>query len=266
MIEADGQRLNTAVAVSLPSRVDHAQADLHRHGLVTLEGVIPTEWLSAARTEVNDYLARHGWREHSLVYGDSWECPTIAALAEDQRVEAFLHSLTSFPESESDYAGYQQRVLRILDGSDADTPPFDWHYDANAVTMLVPIVVPADGAGQVAIFPDHRPHRRWAALSAAERLLVHKQIYGRRMRRRYQGDPSAFTIPLRPGDAYLFRGYRALHAVLPWANDTLRVTLVLQYGHPYGREGSLVRAVRARRDAKRKRRTSADQLMRNRAQ
>ena len=256
MIETQGRPHNAAIAASLASQIGRARADLDRHGLVSLSGVIPAGWLSAVRTEVNAYLAHHGRGEHSLVGGAFSECPTIAALAEDRRVETFLHSLTSFPEStESEYAGYQQRVFRILDGSGVDTPPFDWHYDANAVTMLVPIVVPADGTGGVAIFPDHRPHRPWAMLSAAERLLVHNQMYGRRMRRRYRRDPSAFTIPLTPGDAYLFRGYRALHAVLPWPEDTLRVTLVLQYGHPYGAEGSLVRAVRAWRDTKRKRRT-----------
>jgi len=256
MIETHGPGHNGAVAAALESHLGHAKADLDRRGLVSLDGIIAAEWLAAARSEVAAYLARHGQREHNLTDVDFWECPTIAALAEDRRVETFLHSMTSFPESAgSDYAGYQQRVLRILDGSDADSPPFDWHYDANAVTMLIPIVVPADGTGRVAIFPDNRPHRPWATVSAAERLLVHNHMYGRRMRRRYEGDPPAFTLPLVPGDAYLFRGYRALHSVLPWPTDTMRVTLVLQYGHPYGREGSVFQAVRAWRDTKRKRRT-----------
>ena len=246
-----------AVAANLASHTGNAKADLDRHGLVTLDGVIPQEWLAAARAEVEAYLAEQGRREHSLVDVDSWGCPTIEALAKDPNVETFLHSLTSFPKSAGpDYAGYRLRVLRILDGSGVDSPPFDWHYDANAVTMLVPIVIPADGTGRVALFPDHRPHRPWATLSAAERLLVHNRMYGRRIRRRYEADPAAFTLPLVPGDAYLFRGYRALHATLPWPKDTLRVTLLLQYGHPYGREGSFVQTIRAWRDSKRKRRTN----------
>ncbi|BBY96087.1 hypothetical protein MGALJ_57560 [Mycobacterium gallinarum] len=265
MGETQVQRHTEAVAANLASHASHAKADLDQHGLVSLRGIIAAEWLAAARGEVDAYLARYGRREHNLTNADSWECPTIEALADHLRIETFLHSLTSLPESaEFGYAGYQQRVLRILDGSNVETPPFDWHYDSNALTMLVPIVVPADGTGQVAIFPDHRPHRRWAALSAAERLLVHNQMHGRRMRQRYEDDPTAFTIPLVPGDAYLFRGYRALHSVLPWSKDTLRVTLVLQYGRPYGAEGPVIRAVRRWRDTKRKRRTT-DLLAHNRA-
>ncbi|MET0699538.1 MAG: hypothetical protein ABWY93_07715 [Mycobacterium sp.] len=227
-----------------------------------MNGVITPEWLAAARGDVEGYLARHGSGEHSLVDPDParWECPNIADLATDGGVESFLHSLTSLPDGPQGYAGYRQRVLRILDGSGLDSPPFDWHYDANAVTMLVPIVIPDDGSGHVAIFPDHRPHRRSAALSAAERLFVHNKIYGRRLRRRFDGDPAAFTVPLVPGDAYLFRGYRALHATLPWAPGTLRVTLLLQYGHPYGPEGAVTQAVRARRESIRKRRSGAAPL------
>jgi hypothetical protein len=44
---------------------------------------------------------------------------------------------------------------------------------------------------------------------------------------------------------------------LPWPSNTLRVTLVLQYGHPYGAEGSLVKAMRARRNSIRAHRTGA---------
>lgn len=256
MVNTRAPRQSDAIAASLATQHGRARHTLDRKGLVSLDHVIPQQWLTSARVEIDGYLAGHGSGEHSLIDTDRWECPTITDLATDERVEAFLHSLNPVPESVTPgYRGYRQRVLRILDGSAVDSPPFDWHYDANAVTMLVPIVVPADGMGRLAMFPDHRPHRRWATLSALERLLTHNSIYGRLLRRRYERDPSARTVPLTPGDAYLFRGYRALHATLPWPKDTLRVTLLLQYGHPYGAESPAVQAVRAWRDAGRKRGT-----------
>lgn len=254
MTETRSGRRSDVIAAQLAGHVSHTRHDLDRTGLVHLGGVIPADWLAAARADIDGYLARHGSGEHSLLDTDDWECPTISEFAQDERVEAFLHGLTSL-STEPGYAGYRQRVLRILDGSAIDSPPFDWHYDANAVTMLVPLVIPDDGSGHVAMFPDHRPHRRWATLSAAERLVVHNKSYGRRLRRRYEDDPEAFTLRLTPGDVYLFRGYRALHATLPWPRETLRVTLILQYGHPYGPEGSVVQAVRARRQLFRTRRT-----------
>lgn len=247
--------MRDTVAAHLAGHQNHTRDDLDRDGLVRLAGVIPPDWLAAARSDVDGYLTRHGLGEHSLTDTDDWDCPTIAGLATDERVEAFLHAQTGFNDAgHSGHGGYRQRVLRILDGAALDSPPFDWHYDANAVTMLIPIVIPDDGSGHVAMFPDHRPHRHSATLSAAERLLVHNKAYGRRLRRRYDSDPAAYTLKLTPGDVYLFRGYRALHATLPWPQNTVRVTLLLQYGHPYGPEGSLVQAIRRRRNSLRKRR------------
>lgn len=257
MAEIREQRRSGVVAANLARHLGHTRADLDRTGLVRLSGVIAPEWLSAARTDVEGFIGRHGSGEHSLIDTDEWDCPTIAELAVDERVEAFLHSLAPAELSAlPGFAGYRQRVLRILDGSALDSPPYDWHYDANAVTMLIPIVVP-EGAGDLALFPDHRPHRRSATVGAVERLLVHGRSYGRRLRRRFDRDPAACTVRLTPGDAYVFRGYRALHATLPWPTDTLRVTLLLQYGHPYGAEGRLMQAVRTRRNAIRRRRTAA---------
>jgi hypothetical protein len=250
------QRRSSEIAANLSCHENHAFGGLDRHGLVRLSDVVPRDWLAAARADIDNYLAVHGSGEHSLVDTNRWGCPTITELAVDERVESFLHSL-AFPQGvKPGFAGYRQRVLRILDGSAVDSPPFDWHYDANAVTMLVPIVVPDDGSGHLAMFPDHRPHRRWATLSAAERLLVHNKLYERSLRRRYDSDPSAFTVQLEPGDVYLFRGYRALHATLPWPSNTLRVTLLLQYGHPYGAEGRILQAIRERRNSHRKLRTA----------
>ena len=254
MISLRDDLLCGAIAANLAGHEDHIRADLDGTGLARLPGAVTQEWLAAARADIDAFVARHGSGEHSLVDTDRWECPSIAALATDGRVQAFLHTQSALPK-DARHAGYRQRVLRILDGAAVDSPPFDWHYDANAITLLVPIVVPDDATGHLALFPDHRPHRRWATLSAAERLIVHNPIYGRWMRRRYDRDPAAHTLSLRPGDAYLFRGYRSLHATLPWPKDKLRVTLLLQYGYPYGPEGRGLQAIRDKRNSARKQRT-----------
>jgi len=246
----------STVATNLGRHRDQARADLDREGVARLPGVVPADWLASARADVAAFLAHHGPGEHSLIDAQVWMCPAIAALATDDGVEEFLDSMAFPGGAAPDHGGYRQQVLRILDGSGVDSPPFDWHYDANALTLVVPIVIPDDGSGHLALMPNHRGHRRLASVSAAERLLVHNDIYGRRLRRRYDRDPAAYTVHLKPGDTYLFRGYRTLHATLPWPAGTLRVTLVLQYGHPYGSEGPVLRAVRTRRTLTRSRRRS----------
>jgi len=159
MAEPREHQENPAGLANLADRTSRVRKELERHGLVRIQDVIAPEWLALARRDVDRYLSRYGSGEHSLIDTDCWQCPNIAEFATDERIEAFLHSLMSVPmAARPGYGGYKQRVLRILDGSAVDSPPFDWHYDANAVTMLVPIVIPDHGAGQLAMFPDRRPH------------------------------------------------------------------------------------------------------------
>ncbi|TPG34549.1 hypothetical protein [Mycolicibacterium hodleri] len=64
-----------AIAANLAMPDRHTRDDLDRTGLVRLEGVIPPEWLAAARADVDRFIARHGSGEHSMVDTDRWECP-----------------------------------------------------------------------------------------------------------------------------------------------------------------------------------------------
>ena len=59
-------------------------------------------------------------------------------------------------------------------------------------------------------------------------MLVHNDIYGLRLRRRFDADPAAFTLHLAAGDVYALRGDRSLRATLPSPTDTLRVTLLAE--------------------------------------
>jgi hypothetical protein len=235
------------VVAELASKTNQTRETLDRDGIARIAGIVDQDWIAVARGEIARYLAEHGPGDYDIVDPSQWECPQITALADDPRLEAFLDSMMpAGPPDPRQSGGYDRRTLRILQGTGGvHCRTHFWHYDGCALTMVLPIIVPDDGTGQLAAVPQSRPHRRSATISAVERVFVLNKIYRHWMRRRFERSPSKYTFPLAAGDAYLFRGYRTSHAALPWPPGVIRVTVVLHYGHPYGPEGRMLRAGRA---------------------
>jgi hypothetical protein len=230
------------VLVDLAAWADRSRETFDTEGILWMSGAVSEQWLRDARDEAHRYIAHHGSGDHDLADPSRWDCPSINEFVDDPRLTSFLASLTKGQSS----GGYHRCVLRILDGSGGvHGRPYVWHYDGCAVTMIVPIVVPADGSGALALFPSNRPHRRSATFSAAENLVVKSWPYARLIRRRFDDQPARHTFPLQLGDAYVFCGYRTLHGTLPWPAGTWRVTLVIHYGNPYGTENWFLRRGRA---------------------
>ncbi|MDT7730987.1 MAG: hypothetical protein QOK45_1240 [Mycobacterium sp.] len=224
---------------------EFARDALQKSEVARMEGFVTDIWLAAAQSEVEQLVTANGNGDYELFNPGQWDCHTITSFLDDSRLEDFFESLTTPPTNGTSVGGYQRRGLRILHAAGSvHSRPFRWHYDGSAMTMIVPIVVPNDGSGQLAIFPDSRPHRRSAVISTGEKLLAENWLYQWWSKRRFEKDAAAHTVALRPGNAYVFRGYRSLHAVFPWRPGEQRVTLVLHYGYPYGAEGPDLRAGR----------------------
>lgn len=240
-----------------PLRVDEIASRLDDAGMVRLIGAVPPDMLASAQDEIAEYISNHGTGDHDLLDHTRWESPTLQRIAESERVESLLNSLASWrlASSPTDHGGYSRRVLRIHDGTDAiQTNPYVWHYDASTLTMHIPISIPGGNTGDLAAFPAHRPRRRTAVTSLREKL----QSHDRWARRTFSEDPARYTIPLVPGDAYIFHGYRTLHTGLPWPRGDVRANLILHYGYPRWAESGALRTAHAIRLGIRKFRGQVD--------
>jgi len=69
-----------------------------------------------------------------------------------------------------------------------------------------------------------------------DKLLIDNQWSQRRLAKRHAKHAEEFTqIRMRPGDMYLFWGYRSLHTNLPADPNVIRATAVFHYQNVHGR-------------------------------
>lgn len=236
-----------ALRPDLGLSIDELVEELDRNGFVCVEDVVSDDWLSDAREDVRDNLARYGENDFCIIHPDSRAGSPAQRFVTAPEVRALLEQLARArcPRGVSDREPIYS-VLRVLAGPDRAATSFAFHYDAAVVTMLVPLAIPSVGAGrsgELVVFPNRRPFRRSVLVNIAEKIWVQNPFRRKRLAREFDRDPGRAAVVLRPGNAYLFWGYRTLHGNLPCAPGTVRATLLLHFGDPHG--GSVIlRAVK----------------------
>jgi hypothetical protein len=224
-------------------------AKLDETGFVTLEGVISPEWLERARADVRSLLARHGKKFFVIIRPAEQQDSAADEIAHHPMMESLLRELAEIgcPKAVVDGEGVYN-VLRVVAGADGEKGSCEFHYDANVITALVPIFIPDSEKGQsgeLVVLPNSRGYRNML-VNLIEKAVVQSRPYRRRMTRKFRRNPEKNRRLLRPGNVYLFWGYRSYHGNLPSPSNGLRATLLLHYGNPHGRRAVLqsFRAVR----------------------
>lgn len=217
---------------------------LDEDGFVRLEHVLSDAELALVRKDVDSYLDRHGRVDRDLFDLQDWECPVAYALATDPDVERLLEALAHDETTPPGRPGYVRRVFRIFSSPGSRLSKPQWHYDGCSITMIVPLIMPEDGSGGFAALPNNRPHRQSRLTTLAEKQVCELGVLRPWINRRFRKSPAARKVTLVPGDAYLFRGYRTLHSVMPLTPHSLRASILLQYGEPYGADSRLLGAAR----------------------
>ncbi|MGO4441817.1 hypothetical protein AB4Z42_00525 [Mycobacterium sp. 2YAF39] len=241
--DRDDDKLSVGAA-----QISQMAQDLQDRGVTTLRGAISPGWIATAREEIEAYIERHGPGDHDLFDLDAWECPTARSLAENPDMESLLATLANTSSSGPAGQGtYDRRVLRIHDGS-TGVIPYLWHFDANTITALIPIIVPGDDSGHFAALPPMRPNRRSVLSTVQERIQFGKDPYPAATKH-FEKARDKYTYPLVPGEALIMWGHRTMHCALPWPVGVWRANIVLHYGLPPRSESKPLRAAFALRDA-----------------
>jgi len=241
-------------------------ATIDASGCACISDVVTDEWLGRARMSVASYLPLAGDNELFVIDPAADQDSVAHQFVADGLIQSMLESVAAFGYPGVDAENLStENELRIVVGSGVAEP--HWlHYDGPVVTMVVPIIIPrgAPGnSGELILFPNRRPYRRLVVTNIVEKFVCQNGLYRKWFVRRHSGDPDAVTVPLQPGNIYLFWGYRSYHATLPVAPGALRATLLLHHGAVYGRSPllSTAKSVNQRIRAWRGKANAADRTM-----
>jgi hypothetical protein len=243
-----------------PLRIQQIAEQIDAQGFSQLSGALEPSELQLLRAYTDTQAALHQG-EYFAHHGENFLSKSpLAALwesADFQRLLASLYRSATGNESAS-----QQifPVLRCVQGNQGRRESNCFHFDASLVTVLVPIFIPAEGEerGDLMLFPNLRKVRRNAVFNAIEKALVQNAVTRRLMVMAIErGWIKPETLTLKPGDIYVFWGYRTLHANKPCGPQVTRATAIFHFGDPHA--GSLTtrlilrinqrRALRASRKA-----------------
>lgn len=216
---------------------------LDRTGFVCLEDAVSGDWLADAQQSVRDHLSTYGDNDFCIIQPDSEAGSPAHRFVTDPAVRSLMEELAlarcphGVPAREQIYS-----VLRVLAGRDRAASSFAYHYDAAVITILVPLFIPQAGrgrSGELVVFPNRRPFRRSAVVNIAEKLWMQNRFHRKRLTHIFESAPDRYAVVMKPGNAYMFWGYRTLHGNLPCAPGTVRATLLLHFGDPHADSAAL---------------------------
>ncbi|KJH79236.1 hypothetical protein [Stutzerimonas stutzeri] len=212
-------------------------AEIDSNGFTVLQNYLSPELLEQGRDFIEQQAASHGG-EYFAIHGiEALGGSIVAALALSAPFKEMLTGLYRL-QTGRDPAAMEQifPVVRCLQGRSGLKQSHFYHFDATAVTALLPLFIPTEGehCGDLIIFPNLRPVRFNALRNVIEKALLHnsvsKKLVAFAVRR---GWLRPIRLKLVPGNLYLFWGYRSLHANDRCDPTMLRATALFHFGNPH---------------------------------
>ncbi len=212
-------------------------AEIDRIGFAVIEHYISPEQLELGRAFIEQQAASHDG-EYFAVHGiEALGGSMVAGLALSPPFKETLAELYRLQTGREPAATEQIfPVIRCLQGRSGLKQSHFYHFDATAVTALLPLFIPTEGenCGDLIIFPNLRRVRFNALRNVIEKAVLHntlsQKLVAFAVRR---GWLRPIRLKLVPGNLYLFSGYRSLHANDQCDPAMLRATALFHFGNPH---------------------------------
>ena len=218
------------------SAAAHA-AEIDRKGYTVIEHYISPEQLELGRafikqqaaTRDGEYFCIHGIEELS---GSMFAGLALSPPFKDRLAQLYCLQTGREPAATEQIFP----VIRCLQGRSGLKQSHFYHFDATAVTALLPLFIPTEGehCGDLIIFPNARRVRFNTLCNVIEKAVLHntasQKLIAFAVRR---GWLKPIRLKLEPGNLYLFSGYRSLHANDECDPAMLRATALFHFGNPH---------------------------------
>lgn len=223
-----------------PSLARRLAKDMDERGHAVIEGAVSAEELQRLRDYVDAQAQRHEQQYFAYHGLDALAGSPMAELAQAAGFERTLARLHQAGAGEAAASSRVFPVLRCVQGGSGRKESNAFHYDATLITLLLPIHIPTQGGqrGDLVLFPNSRRVRSNVVLNVIEKALLQNRVARKLLCLAIErGWLKPQLLPMVPGNAYLFWGYRSLHANQPCAVDARRATALFHYADPHAGSG-----------------------------
>jgi hypothetical protein len=221
-------------------------ADQLDHGVVRLADAFSDEWVHAMRESVLKHLAGRGDADGDLfiAHPDQEIGSPAHQLMSDPALRRFLHDVARLRLPRISSTCKFECNAPVRHGAGPKIRSNAFHYDPTVLTMVVPVFIPQASpgrSGELAAFGNRRPFRRFVGTHLLESGITKNPLYRRHLAKKVTADPGRYLVELRPGDAYVFWGYRQFHGNLVCEPGLLRATLIIGFGEVHSSDGWALR-------------------------
>lgn len=244
-----------------PQQIQDFARDIDTHGFARLEDALSPADLEQLRA-FTDSRAAHHPGEYFAYHGETALAESLlASLWADSAIKQLLAGLFRHAAGRTSSSSQIFPVLRCVQGDIGRRESNCFHYDASLVTALIPIYIPQEGqeCGDLMLFPNLRKVRSNVVFNVIEKSVMQNRL-GRWVTCQAidKGWAKPRVLKLKPGDIYLFWGYRTLHANQPCSAGLKRATAILHYGDPHSGSTAtrVILGINQRRAARRSARTN----------
>lgn len=222
-----------------PLVVPRIVSEMEQQGFSVIEGFLSEEQLEAARQHVNYEVERHEHEYFALQGQDAVKGSIFEQVSVSPQVTNLFRQIYSSGIGQPPRSPEIFPALRCLQGNTGKRESYYFHYDAAALTALIPLVTPTEGryCGDFIFFPNLRAIRSNLYVNILEKAVMQNTLTQKLITFAVKrGWLKPAKIKIVPGNAYFFWGYRSLHANEPCDPKALRSTVLLHYGEPHSRD------------------------------
>lgn len=219
-----------------PEHVQRVAAQVERDGYAALDDLLPPAMLA----DLQEYVRRlssvhdhHCYVHHGV---EQMQGSAIASIARYPGFEQLMSQLYQHAAGRPALPGQVLPVLRCVEGQGARRMAHTFHFDAQVVTLLIPVVIPTEGSrlGDLVMFPNLRRVYHNVLINVLQKALLQNRPARALLAMAIaRGWVKPLLVKIRPGSAYVFWGYRTLHANLPCDPAFKRATVLFHYGDPH---------------------------------
>ncbi len=231
----DGPTARGSVKAVSRQTVRELAAELERIGFAVVPGYLRKDALGElqhfAKRAVQDNRG-----EYTVFTGREAVAGTL--LAELPADPEFRSLVTQVYEQVTGHPAPKQsiyQVFRCLTGETGLKQSYIFHYDSYVLTFLLPITIPMRGRrGHLVIAPNLRAVHRSYVRNLLDKLVVDNKVTQMALRMLHRTRVFELKrMELKPGDLYVFLGYRTLHANEPVDVENIRATALYHFGDPH---------------------------------